>query len=126
LRRSRPRSCAGFARDDLFTVVHDLFQTDTADYADILLPATSHMEQLDIHKSYGHLHIQVNQPAIAPLGEAVPNTELFRRLASAMGFQRSVLCRLRRRPLSSGLRLERPAPGRPVVENAQGRRDMPG
>jgi hypothetical protein len=46
----------GFARDDLFTVVHDLFQTDTADYADILLPATSHMEQLDIHKSYGHLY----------------------------------------------------------------------
>lgn len=76
----------GFARDDLFTVVHDLFQTDTADYADILLPATSHVEQLDIHKSYGHLHIQVNQPAIAPLGEAVSNTELFRRLAGAMAF----------------------------------------
>ncbi|MBL8374358.1 molybdopterin oxidoreductase family protein [Accumulibacter sp.] len=76
----------GFARDDLFTVVHELFQTDTADYADILLPATSHMEQLDIHKSYGHLHLQVNQPAIAPLGEALPNTELFRRLAREMGF----------------------------------------
>ncbi|MBP9805610.1 MAG: molybdopterin oxidoreductase family protein [Candidatus Accumulibacter sp.] len=76
----------GFARDDLFTVVHDLFQTDTADYADILLPATSHMEQLDIHKSYGHLYVQVNQPAIAPLGEALPNTELFRRLARQMGF----------------------------------------
>jgi hypothetical protein len=76
----------GFAREDLFTVVHDLFQTDTADYADILLPATSHMEQLDIHKSYGHLHLQVNQPAIAPLGEALPNTELFRRLARQMGF----------------------------------------
>jgi anaerobic selenocysteine-containing dehydrogenase len=76
----------GLARDDLFTVVHDLFQTDTADYADILLPATSHMEQLDIHKSYGHLHLQVNQPAIAPLGEALPNTELFRRLARQMGF----------------------------------------
>ena len=76
----------GFSRADLFTVVHDLFQTDTADYADIVLPATSHMEQLDIHKSYGHLHIQVNQPAIAPLGEALPNTELFRRLARVMGF----------------------------------------
>ena len=76
----------GFSRNDLFTVVHDLFQTDTADYADILLPASSHMEQLDIHKSYGHLYIQVNQPAIAPLGEALPNTELFRRLASRMGF----------------------------------------
>jgi anaerobic selenocysteine-containing dehydrogenase len=44
------------------------------------------MEQLDIHKSYGHLHLQVNQPAIAPLGEALPNTELFRRLARQMGF----------------------------------------
>ncbi|WP_291989764.1 molybdopterin oxidoreductase family protein [Candidatus Accumulibacter sp. ACC007] len=76
----------GFARDDLFTVVHDLFQTDTADYADILLPATSHMEQLDIHKSYGHLHVQVNQPAIPPLGEALSNTELFRRLAREMSF----------------------------------------
>ncbi|WP_295482826.1 molybdopterin oxidoreductase family protein [Accumulibacter sp.] len=77
---------AGFARADLFTVVHDLFQTDTADYADIVLPATSHMEQLDIHKSYGHLHVQVNQPAIAALGEALPNTELFRRLARQLGF----------------------------------------
>ncbi|MEF8701063.1 MAG: molybdopterin oxidoreductase family protein [Candidatus Accumulibacter sp. UW26] len=76
----------GFAREDLFTVVHDLFLTDTADYADIVLPATSHMEQLDIHKSYGHLYLQVNQPAIAPLGEALPNTELFRRLARQMGF----------------------------------------
>ncbi|HRF12790.1 MAG TPA: molybdopterin oxidoreductase family protein [Candidatus Accumulibacter phosphatis] len=76
----------GLARDDLFTVVHDLFQTDTADYADLLLPATSHMEQLDIHKSYGHLHLQVNLPAIVPLAEALPNTELFRRLARQMGF----------------------------------------
>lgn len=76
----------GFTRPDLFTVVHDLFQTDTADYADILLPAPSHMEQLDIHKSYGHLHIQVNQPAIPLCGEALPNTELFRRLAQRMGF----------------------------------------
>ncbi|TXH23582.1 MAG: molybdopterin oxidoreductase family protein [Elusimicrobia bacterium] len=77
----------GFARDDLFTVVHDLFQTDTADYADLLLPATSHVEQLDVHKSYGHRHLQVNLPAIAPLGEALPNSELFRRLARAMGFR---------------------------------------
>lgn len=76
----------GFARPDLFTVVHDLFQTDTADYADILLPAPSHMEQLDIHKSYGHLHVQLNRPAIPPRGEALPNTELFRRLARRMGF----------------------------------------
>jgi anaerobic selenocysteine-containing dehydrogenase len=76
----------GFARDDLFVVVHDLFQTDTADYADILLPATSSLEHLDIHSSYGHLHVNANNPAIAPLGEALPNTEVFRRLAAAMGF----------------------------------------
>lgn len=75
----------GFARDDLFTVVHDLFQTDTADYADLLLPATSPLEHLDVHNSYGHLYVQLNQPSIAPLGESLPNTELFRRLARRMG-----------------------------------------
>jgi len=76
----------GFAREDLFVVVHDLFQTDTADYADILLPATSQLEHFDVHNSYGHLYVQVNQPSIEPLGEAVCNTELFRRLAARMGF----------------------------------------
>ena len=76
----------GFARDDLFVVVHDLFRTDTADYADLLLPATSQLEHLDVHHSYGHLHVQANNPSIAPLGEALPNTELFRRLAAAMGY----------------------------------------
>ncbi len=80
------RVAAGFAREDLFCVVHEIFQTDTADYADILLPATTQLEQLDIHHSYGHLHVQLNQPAIAPLGEAKPNTEVFRLLAARMGF----------------------------------------
>ncbi|MFO1398967.1 MAG: molybdopterin oxidoreductase family protein [Burkholderiales bacterium] len=77
---------AGFAREDLFCVVHEIFQTDTADFADILLPATTQLEQLDVHSSYGHLYVQLNQPAIAPLGEALPNTEVFRRLAARMGF----------------------------------------
>jgi len=77
---------AGFARDDLFTVVHEIFQTDTADYADILLPATTQLEQFDIHRAYGHLYVLLNQPAIEPLGEALPNSEVFRRLARAMGF----------------------------------------
>ncbi|MDQ7988559.1 MAG: molybdopterin oxidoreductase family protein [Candidatus Dactylopiibacterium sp.] len=77
---------AGFAREDLFVVVHELFQTDTADYADILLPATSQLEHWDIHKSYGHLNVMVNEPAIAPLGEARPNTWVFRELARRMGF----------------------------------------
>ncbi len=80
------RVVRGFAREDLFCVVHDLFRTDTADYADILLPATSQLEHFDVHSSYGHLHLQVNHPSIAPVGESLPNTEVFRRLAACMGF----------------------------------------
>jgi anaerobic selenocysteine-containing dehydrogenase len=76
----------GFAREDLFVVVHEIFQTDTADFADILLPATTQLEQTDVHGSYGHLYALANNPAIAPLGEALPNTEVFRRLAARMGF----------------------------------------
>jgi anaerobic selenocysteine-containing dehydrogenase len=75
------RVARGFAREDLFTVVLEHFQTDTADYADILLPATTQLEHLDVVKPYGH-----NNPAIAPLGESKPNTEIFRLLAKAMGF----------------------------------------
>ncbi len=77
---------AGFARDDLFTVVLEQFQTDTADYADIVLPATTQLEHTDVHASYGHQYIIANNPAIAPLGEAKPNTEIFRLLAARMGF----------------------------------------
>ncbi len=81
------RVLAGLRREDLFTVVHEQFPTDTADYADILLPATTQLEHFDIHGSYGHLHVQVNRPAIAPLGEAKPNTEVFRLLARRLGFE---------------------------------------
>ena len=77
---------AGFSREDLFTVVMDHFQTDTADYADILLPATTQLEHHDVHKSYGHLYMLANNPAIAPVGESLPNSEVFRRLAARMGF----------------------------------------
>ena len=77
---------AGFSREDLFTVVIDHFQTDTADYADIVLPATTQLEHYDVHKSYGHLYMLANNPAIAPVGEALPNSEIFRRLAARMGF----------------------------------------
>jgi anaerobic selenocysteine-containing dehydrogenase len=77
---------AGFAREDLFCVVHDVFLTDTADYADIVLPATTQLEHLDVHSSYGHLYALANNAAIAPLGEAKPNTEVFRLLAARMGF----------------------------------------
>ncbi|MEN3364868.1 MAG: hypothetical protein V7606_2142 [Burkholderiales bacterium] len=76
----------GFAREDLFTVVLEHFQTDTADYADVLLPATTQLEHVDIHATYGHLYMMANNAAIAPLGEARPNTEIFRLLAARMGF----------------------------------------
>ncbi|MDD5177133.1 MAG: molybdopterin oxidoreductase family protein [Sterolibacterium sp.] len=76
----------GFSREDLFCVVLEQFQTDTADYADILLPATTQLEHLDMHRSYGHLYMLANQPAIAPLGEAKPNSEIFRLLAQRLGF----------------------------------------
>jgi anaerobic selenocysteine-containing dehydrogenase len=81
----------GLQREDLFTVVHELFETDTARYADIVLPATSQLEQVDLHKPYGHLSLQYNMPAIAPLGEARSNWDVMRALAAAMGFQESWL-----------------------------------
>jgi anaerobic selenocysteine-containing dehydrogenase len=75
----------GLQREDLFTVVHDLFVTETARYADYVLPATSQIEHLDLTPAWGHLYLALNRPAIAPCGEAVCNTELFRRLARALG-----------------------------------------
>lgn len=81
-----PKVAQGFAREDLFTVVLEHFQTDTADHADILLPATTQLEHVDIHSTYGHLYMMANNAAIAPLGEAKPNTEIFRQLAARMGF----------------------------------------
>jgi anaerobic selenocysteine-containing dehydrogenase len=77
----------GFRREDLFTVVLEHFQTDTADYADVLLPATTQLEHEDLHKAYGHLYLMYNQRAIEPLGEALPNSEIFRRLAAAMNLE---------------------------------------
>jgi anaerobic selenocysteine-containing dehydrogenase len=74
----------GFARDDLFTVVHDLFMTDTADFADFVLPATSFFEHSDIHSSYFHQYLSINEKAIEPLGESKSNSDLFRALAVAM------------------------------------------
>lgn len=79
----------GFARDDLFTVVLEHFQTDTADYADILLPATMQLEHWDIHTSYGHTDVLLNQPAMPARGQALSNAEIFRRLAKRMGFNES-------------------------------------
>jgi anaerobic selenocysteine-containing dehydrogenase len=75
----------GLRREDLFTVVHELFPTDTVDYADIVLPATTTLEHYDLHKAYGHLYLSLSRPAIAPEGESKPNTEVFRLLAARMG-----------------------------------------
>ncbi|PLK27481.1 molybdopterin-dependent oxidoreductase [Novosphingobium sp. TH158] len=75
----------GLAREDLFTVVHDMVMTDTARFADYVLPATSQIEHLDLAPAWGHLYLALNRPAISPPGEALCNTELFRRLATALG-----------------------------------------
>jgi anaerobic selenocysteine-containing dehydrogenase len=75
----------GLEREDLFTVVSEQFLTDTARYADVVFPATTELEQLDVIPAWGHLYLGWNEPAIAPQGEAVANTELWRRLAKAMG-----------------------------------------
>lgn len=77
----------GLLRDDLFTVVHEQFMTDTAQYADIVLPATTQLEQADLHKAYGQRNLQYNQPAIAPLGESRSNWDVMRALAAALGYQ---------------------------------------
>jgi anaerobic selenocysteine-containing dehydrogenase len=75
----------GLARRDLFTVVLEHFQTDTADWADIVLPATTQLEHWDVHLSYGHHYVTLNRPSIDPIGEAKPNTEIFRMIAARMG-----------------------------------------
>src|SRR5262249_22481156 len=84
------RVLEGLRRNDLFTVVHEQFPTDTALYADVLLPATSQLEHFDIHGSYGHLYVQTNEPAITARGEAKCNTDVFRLLAEKMGFERNL------------------------------------
>ncbi len=111
------RVLQGLRRTDLFTVVHEQFMTDTARYADYVLPATTQVEHLDLLWSWGHTYITLNRPAISSQGEAVPNTEFFRRLASRMGFDepelhesdeaivRSVLSR--DHPYAEGITFER-------------------
>ncbi len=76
----------GLSREDLFTVVLEHFQTDTADYADIVLPTTTFLEHTDLYLAYGHYHVQMARPALPAPGECKPNTEIFRLLAARMGF----------------------------------------
>ena len=79
----------GLERDDLFTVVHELFFTDTTDYADYILPATTFLEHTDVQGAYGHYFVQLSQQAIEPPGEARSNVWLFSQLAQRMGFTES-------------------------------------
>ena len=91
---SDPANCApnsqnvrrGLERDDLFVAVHDTFWTDTCNYADIVLPADTQLERMDLHAAYGHWHFNLNKPVIEPLGESCSNTDLFRRLAKKMDY----------------------------------------
>jgi anaerobic selenocysteine-containing dehydrogenase len=81
------RVLKGFRREDLFTVVLEQFQTDTADYADILLPSTTFLEHTDLYLAYGHFHLQLARPVVAAPGEARSNVEVFRELAKRIGFE---------------------------------------
>ncbi len=81
----------GLSREDLFTVVVENFPTDTVDYADIVLPSTMQTEHADMHNAFGHMYIQWNAPAVEPAGECLPHTEIFRRIARAMGLNEPCL-----------------------------------
>jgi anaerobic selenocysteine-containing dehydrogenase len=98
----------GLQREDLLLVVHELFMTDTARYADYVLPATSQIESLDLGVSWGHFYLPLNEPAIQPLGEAVPNTELFRRLAKYMGLTEPYLYESDEELIETALRTNHP------------------
>lgn len=98
----------GLQRDDLLLVLHELFITDTARYADYVLPATSQIEHLDIVASWGHFYLPLNEPAIEPLGEAVSNTELFRRLSKYMGFEDQYLYASDEQLIETALKTDHP------------------
>ena len=104
----------GLEREDLFTVVHELFMTDTARYADIVLPATSQLEQVDLHKPYGHRHLQYNNIAIEPLGESKSNWDVMRLLAEAMGYDEPWLRQTGEEVLHEIIEASRPC--NPVLE----------
>jgi len=102
------RVLAGLRRDDLFTVVHEQFFTDTTDYADIVLPATTFLEHKDVQGAYGHLFAQISQPAIAPLGEARSNVLLFSELGRRMGFEEAAFSDSEEELIEQALETEHP------------------
>src|SRR5215212_6014396 len=89
--QSQDKVTRGLLRDDLFTVVHEIFPTDTVRYADVVLPATMQLEQLDLHLSYWSLHLRLNLPAVPPPGEARSNLDLYQALAHRMGYSEPCL-----------------------------------
>ena len=99
---------AGLRRDDLCTVVHDQFLTDTADYADYVLPATTFLESKDVQGAYGHYYVQLSEAAIAPAGQAWSNVRLFAALAQAMGFVEPCFRETEQDLIAQALRAERP------------------
>ena len=130
----------GLAREDLFSVMIETFQTDTADYADILLPSTMQLEHADMHDSFSHLYINWNEPVMPPPGECLPHTEIFRRLAKKLGLSQPSLYdtdeEIARSALESGkpamqgitleklkengwVRLNHPTPYQPFLERFQ-------
>ncbi len=103
---------AGLAREDLFTVVIDQFINDTAAYADIVLPTTTQIEQLDLVPSWGHLYLALNQPAIVPRGQSLPNSEIARRIGAALGLEDELLYRSDEQVIRDAL-----ASGHPLLED---------
>ncbi len=118
---------AGLRRQDLFTVVHEQVHTDTVDFADILLPATTSFEHLDLYRSYGHYHLQLAHPVIPPLGEAWHNLQLFQALAERLGFTDPIFRKTTEElirdllavpdPPLAGITFERLASGEPIRVN---------
>jgi len=102
------RVLAGLRRENLFTVVHEQFFTDTTDYADIVLPATTFLEHKDVQGAYGHLFAQISHPAIAPLGEARSNVQLFSELGRRMGFEEAAFSDSEEELIAQALGTEHP------------------
>jgi len=98
----------GLMRDDLFTVTHDLFLTDTCKYADIVLPATSHFENLDLFASYWHLYLQLHEPILEPMGECKSNFTLFKELGLRMGFEPEIFDLTEEQMIREALEYESP------------------
>jgi anaerobic selenocysteine-containing dehydrogenase len=111
----------GMARQDLFTVVHEQFFTDTADYADILLPATTFLEHTDIQGAYGHYYVQLSQQAIAPPGEAKSNVWLFGQLGQRMGFQESCFRDTAEQMVEQALQTDHPLMAGITVDELRGK-----